>query len=113
MNNEEESSPPGLTRGSIPQISMDGRIACGQDAGTSTPSSSRISGLVSRSGWVAYMNAHRPLSQFHSSLTAGSTPAIRRITRPRRMSLRSRQPEAQCSHTLGTDTRSNGLALNR
>ncbi len=27
--------------------------ACGQDAGTSTPFSSRTSGLVSRSGWVA------------------------------------------------------------
>ncbi len=53
------------------------------------------------------------MSQFHSSLTAGSSPASRRSTRPRRMSVRCRQPEAQCSHTLGTDTRSYGRDRNR
>ena len=43
-------------------------------------SRSRISGVVSRSAWRVYSKAHRPLSQFHSSLTAGSSPARRRST---------------------------------
>ena len=68
---------------------------------------------VSRSAAVAYWKPHRPLSQFHSSLTAGSSPASRRITLPRRWSVRSAQPDAQCSHTLGVETRSNGRARNR
>lgn len=59
------------------------------------------------------MNAHRPLSQFHSSLTCGSSPASRRVIFPRRWSVRSAQPDAQCSHVLGADTRSNGRDLNR
>jgi len=59
------------------------------------------------------VKAQRPLSQFHSSLTAGSSPASRRITRPRLTSVRCRQPAAQCSHTPGTDIRSNGRDLNR
>ncbi len=59
------------------------------------------------------MKAQRPLSQFHSSLTAGSSPASRRITRPRLTSVRTRQPDAQCSQTVGTDTRSYGRERNR
>ena len=35
------------------------------------------------------------------------------MTRPRRTSVRCRHPEAQCSHTLGTDTRSYGRDRNR
>src|SRR5260370_3158817 len=35
------------------------------------------------------------------------------MTRPRLTSVRCLQPEAQCSHTLGTDTRSNGRERNR
>jgi hypothetical protein len=62
---------------------------------------------------VTYANAKRPLSQFHSSLTAGSSAASRRITLPRRQSVRSEQPEAQCSQTPGVDIRSNGRARNR
>jgi hypothetical protein len=59
------------------------------------------------------VNAKRPLSQFHSSLTSGSQPASRRITLPRRKSVRSSQPEAQCSHMLGTETRSKGRERKR
>src|SRR4051812_49880205 len=66
-----------------------------------------------RSFAVAYWKAHRPLSQFHSSLTAGSAPARRRRTLPRRQSVRCWQPDAQCSHTLGVETRSNGRARKR
>src|SRR5262249_12361774 len=87
--------------------------AAAQEAGRSTPSSSLTSGVFSRSDWVAELNAQRPLSQFHSSLTSGSSPARRRITLPRRWSVRWWQPDAQCSHTLGVDTRSNGRDLNR
>ena len=49
-------------------------------------------GCVSRSCAVAYWNAQRPLSQFHSSLTCGSSPARRRRTLPRRWSVRIAQP---------------------
>src|SRR3954447_19825955 len=66
-----------------------------------------------RSFAVAYWNAHRPLSQFHSSLTAGSAPARRRRTLPRRQSVRCWQPDAQCSQTLGVETRSKGHARKR
>ena len=59
------------------------------------------------------MNPKRPLSQSHSSFTAGSSPASRRVTRPRRQSVRWAQPDAQCSHTLGVDTRSKGRDRNR
>ncbi len=87
--------------------------AVGQGTGTRPPSRPRTIGVVSRSGSVAYVNAHRPLSQFHSSLTAGSSPASRRRTVPRRWSVRWPQPLAQCSHTAGLETRSNGRARNR
>ena len=63
--------------------------------------SSRTSGVVSRSVAVAYWKPQRPLSQFHSSLTAGSSPASRRSTLPRRWSVRWAQPAEQCSQTLG------------
>ncbi len=69
--------------------------------------------MVSRSSCRAYRKPNRPLSQFHSSLTSGSAPASRRVTLPRRWSLRSAQPEAQCSHTVGVETRSNGRLRNR
>jgi hypothetical protein len=59
------------------------------------------------------MNPKRPLSQFHSSFTAGSSPARRRVTLPRRWSVRSAQPEAQCSQTDGAETRSKGRARKR
>ena len=62
---------------------------------------------------MAYWKPHRPLSQFHSSLTSGSSPARRRSTLPRRQSVRMSQPAAQCSHALGVDTRSNGRERNR
>ncbi len=35
------------------------------------------------------------------------------MTAPRRKSVRSAQPDEQCSHTLGEDTRSNGRERNR
>ncbi len=59
------------------------------------------------------MKAHRPLSQFHSSFTSGALPASLRVTAPRRWSVRCRHPDAQCSQTLGVETRSNGRARNR
>ena len=62
----------------------------------------------SRTSDSRYRKAKRPLSQFHSSLTSGSTAASRRITELRRESVRSEQPDAQCSHAVGVDTRSNG-----
>ncbi|GGP57440.1 hypothetical protein GCM10010185_32270 [Saccharothrix coeruleofusca] len=46
-------------------------------------------------------------------MTSGSSPASLRCTLPRRQSVRVEQPDAQCSHTLGVDTRSNGRARNR
>ena len=52
-------------------------------------------------------------AEFHSSLTSGSWPASRRVTLPRRWSVRSPQPEAQCSQTDGVDTRSNGRLRKR
>ena len=55
-----------------------------------------------------YWNAQRPLSQFHSSFTCGSSAAMRRVTLPRRWSVRIAQPDAQCSHALGEETRSKG-----
>ncbi|CFR68849.1 Uncharacterised protein [Mycobacterium tuberculosis] len=91
-------------------------IACDHEVGTSAPLGSppsRIRGVVITSGWVAYVKAHRPLSQFHSSLTSGSSPASRRSTLPRRWSVRCAQPDAQCSQTLGLETKSNGRARNR
>src|SRR5262245_50492510 len=89
------------------------RNASGHEASRSSPVfASRTIGAVIRS-WVAYWNAQRPLSQFHSSFTAGSSPASRRITLPRRQSVRWAHPAEQCSHTLGVDTRSNGRARNR
>ena len=92
-----------LERGALQQVG----IAPGE------PFSSRTSGVVMRSASVAYWNAQRPLSQFHSSLTSGSAPARRRSTLPRRQSVRCWQPDAQCSHTDGVDTRSNGRARKR
>jgi hypothetical protein len=59
-----------------------------------------------------YWKPQRPLSQFHSSFTAGSSPASRRSTLPRRWSARIEQPAAQCSQAVGVDTRSNGRARN-
>ena len=62
---------------------------------------------------VMYLNAQRPLSQFHSSLIVGSSPASRRRVFPRRTSVRMSQPDAQCSHAEGVETKSNGRARNR
>ena len=87
--------------------------ASGHDAGTSTPSALRTSGCVRRAVEVTYLKAQRPLSQFHSSLTAASSPARRRSVFPRRTSVRISQPDAQCSHAEGVDTKSNGRARNR
>ncbi len=87
------------------------RTACGQAASTSPPSS-RTSG-VSRRSELRYGIANRPLSQFHSELIAGSSHASRRMTVERRTSVRREQPLAQCSHTVGVETRSNGRARKR
>ena len=87
--------------------------ASGQEAATNSPSALRTNGCVRRSTAVTYLNAQRPLSQFHSSLTAASSPARRRSVLPRRTSVRISQPDAQCSHADGVDTRSNGRARKR
>ena len=60
-----------------------------------------------------YLNAQRPLSQFHSSFTDASSPAKRRRVFPRRTSVRISHPEAQCSHADGVETKSNGRARKR
>ena len=74
--------------------------------------SSRSSGVVIRSPWVAWVKAQRPLSQFHSSLTSGSSPAAaQHFPAPVVGALRA--PDAQCSQTLGEDTRSKGPGRNR
>ena len=44
------------------------------------PLSSRTSGWSRRLAATAYWKAQRPLSQFHSSLTSGASPARRRFT---------------------------------
>ncbi|CAM5649408.1 hypothetical protein SFUMM280S_06153 [Streptomyces fumanus] len=89
------------------------RRASGQEAGRSSPSASRTRGVSSRSRVCAYRNAKRPLSQIHSSLTSGSLAASRRMTLPRRWSVRVAQPPEQCSHTDGEEIRSNGRDRNR
>ena len=88
-------------------------MASGHDAGASTPSAPRTIGVVRRSTAVTYLNAQRPLSQFHSSLTAASSPARRRKVLPRRTSVRISQPDAQCSQADGVETKSKGRARNR
>ena len=87
--------------------------ASGHDASSRTPSEFRICGTLRRSTAVTYLNAQRPLSQFHSSLTDASSPAKRRRVFPRRTSVRISQPDAQCSQADGVDTKSNGRARNR
>ena len=87
--------------------------ASGHDAGTNSPAALRTNGDVMRSCEVWYLNAQRPLSQFHSSLTDGSSPAKRRSVFPRRTSVRISQPEAQCSQADGVETKSNGRARKR
>ncbi|CAM5508838.1 hypothetical protein SVIOM74S_10172 [Streptomyces violarus] len=87
--------------------------ASGQEAGSSSPSALRTSGVSSRSRCCAYRNANRPLSQIHSSLTSGSLAASRRMTLPRRWSVRVAQPPEQCSQTDGDETRSKGRERNR
>ena len=87
--------------------------ASGHDAVTSSPAELRTSGCVSRSVAVTYLNAHRPLSQFHSSFTDGSSPARRRSVFPRRTSVRISHPDAQCSHADGVETKSKGRARKR
>ncbi|CAB4930944.1 unannotated protein [freshwater metagenome] len=62
---------------------------------------------------VMYLNAHRPLSQFHSSLTSVSSPASLRRVFPRRTSVRIEQPAAQCSQAEGVETKSKGRAWKR
>ena len=61
---------------------------CGRDAAAppaSSPRAARRSSRRAPAAWcsrsvaLAYWNANRPLSQFHSSLTAGSSPARRRM----------------------------------
>ena len=74
---------------------------------------SRTSGVLIRSFALCQGNAQRPLSQFHSSFTAGSLAAIRRSTLPRRWSTRSAHPLAQCSQAPGVEIRSNGRDRNR
>ena len=59
------------------------------------------------------VKAQRPLSQFHSSLTAGSLAAMRRRTTPRRWSVRMAHPEAQPSQTVGVEIRSKGRERKR
>ena len=88
------------------------RIASGHEAATKFPSSSRTSGVVRRPSFV-YGKAKRPLSQFHSSFTSGASQAKRRITWPRRISVRSAQPLAQCSQAVGAEIKSNGRERNR
>jgi len=87
--------------------------ASGQLAGTRPPDSSRTNGVVRRSSCVALWNAHRPLSQLHSSLTSGSSLAKRRVIVPRRQSFRRAQPDEQCSQTVLVLMRSNGRARKR
>ncbi len=88
--------------------------ASGQEAGSSSPVAAfRTSGLVSRSRCCAYRKPKRPLSQIHSSLTSGSSAASRRMTLPRRWSVRVAQPPAHRSHTDGEETRSKGRERKR
>lgn len=87
--------------------------ASGQEAGSSSPSALRTRGVVSRSRCWAYRKPKRPLSQIHSSLTSGSLAARRRMTLPRRWSVRVAQPPEQCSHTDGEEIRSKGRERNR
>ena len=88
-------------------------IASGHDVTTNSPSELRTIGCERRSMAVMYLNAQRPLSQFHSSLIVGSSPARRRSVFPRRTSVRMSQPDAQCSHADGVETKSNGRARKR
>ena len=88
-------------------------IASGHDVTTNSPSEFRTIGCERRSIAVMYLNAQRPLSQFHSSLIVGSSPASRRRVFPRRTSVRMSQPDAQCSHADGVETKSNGRARKR
>ena len=87
--------------------------ASGHDASSRTPSELRICGTLRRSTAVTYLNAQRPLSQFHSSFTDASSPARRRNVFPRRTSVRMSQPDAQCSHADGVETKSKGRARKR
>ncbi|CAB4557137.1 unannotated protein [freshwater metagenome] len=86
--------------------------ASGHVASRKTPFS-RIKGAAIRSLAIVYWNAQRPLSQFHSSFTSGSFPASRRRVLFRRTSVRIEHPDAQCSQTVGVETRSNGRDRNR
>ncbi len=86
-------------------------MASGHEAERSSPFSRTI-GTVRRS-IPRYGKAKRPLSQFQSSLTWGSSPASRRMITLRLVSVRSAQPLAQCSQIVGVETRSNGRARKR
>ena len=88
-------------------------IASGQDDSFNCPFSSLIIGTVIRFLATSYLNAHRPLSQFHSSLTSVSSPANLLKVFPRLTSVRISQPDAQCSHADLVETKSNGRARNR
>jgi hypothetical protein len=82
-------------------------MASDHDAGRRPPSSSRTRGgdPVADPGV-----GERPAALVAVPLLVdlGSSPARRRSTTPRRWSVRWAQPDAQCSHTLGLDTRSKG-----
>ena len=86
--------------------------ASGQEATSRTPAAFRIIGDVIRF-LISYLNAQRPLSQFHSSLTVASSPANLRKVLPRLVSVLIAQPDAQCSHADSVETKSNGLARKR
>ena len=66
-----------------------------------------------RSGADCQVNAKRSLSLIHSWFTAGSSPASRRSTTPRRWSMRIAEPLESCSEMPGVETRSNGRERNR
>ena len=106
--------PPTNTPARLPLSPAAARaIACGHDASWSSPSSPRTIGPAMRSFEEIYLNAQRPLSQFHSSLTSASSPASRRRVFPRRTSVRIEQPEAQCSQADGVEIKSNGRERKR
>ena len=86
--------------------------ASGHEASSNTPAEFLIIGDLILF-FTSYLNAQRPLSQFHSSLTEASSPANLRKVFPRRTSVRTAQPDAQCSHADSVETKSNGRARNR
>ena len=86
--------------------------ASGHEASSRTPAAFLIIGVLIRF-LTSYLNAQRPLSQFHSSFTDASSPARRRNVLPRRTSVRIEQPDAQCSHAESFETKSNGRARKR